>query len=78
MNYQLALKLCKCNTISLRRLGYSNDGDKLEESDKYLLKMEGCIKLYAAIIQGPPSFSNMVWYLNDIALFRCLSTSRLL
>ena len=40
--------------------------------------MEGCIKLYAAIIQGPPSFSNMVWYLKDIALFRCLSTSRLL
>ncbi|KAL5265492.1 hypothetical protein ACHWQZ_G006269 [Mnemiopsis leidyi] len=47
------------NEDYLRRLGYATDGDKLEDRDKYLLKMEGCIKLYAAIIQSPPSFSNL-------------------
>ena len=43
-----------------RRLGYSCDGDKLEEADKFLLKVEGCIKLYAAVIQSPPTYPDLV------------------
>jgi len=42
------------NTAYLKRLGYSVDGEGVEEKEKFLEKMSGAVTLYAAIIQSPP------------------------
>ena len=51
---QSTAEYCKC-------LGYEVDGEDVESEDKYLKKLSGVVRLYAAILQSPmpPSLSSL-------------------
>ena len=58
------------------RLGYLVDeAGKLEDLEKFLLRMEGCVKLYAAIIQATPPHKEKVCQILPINTYNILPRS---
>ena len=50
-------------TIPLRSLGYAYESDgQVEKQDKYLKRMSGFTRLYAAIIATPPLRGQVRWW----------------
>ena len=55
------------NTAYLRRMGYAPLAEgNVEEKDKFLQKMEGCIKLYSAVIVTPAPYADKVPVYNKL------------